>query len=95
MVLSRHQNAVTTKSKIKAQKVFKQIPSNFQGILLKKVRTWRTINERIRKMKQNEIESNMGIIKLEFRQKITNLEDRDPTYINGVCLKRVENLKLK
>lgn len=46
-------------------------------------------------MKQNEMESNMGIIKLEFRQKITNLEDRDPTYINGVCLKRLENLKLK
>ena len=46
-------------------------------------------------MKQNEMESKMGIIKLECRQKMTTLEDRDPTYINGVCLKRLENLKLK
>ena len=46
-------------------------------------------------MKQKEMESKMGVIKLEFRKKITNLEDRDPTYINWVCLKRLENLKLK
>lgn len=70
MLKNRYQNAVTTKNKIEHKEFFKQILSNFKEILLKRVRTLRTIHEIMgQKMKQSETEKKMGIIKMELDRK--------------------------
>lgn len=55
---------MTTENKIEPKKILKQISSNFQEILFKRIDIWRTTNEEIRKRKQNEMEEKMWISKI-------------------------------
>lgn len=83
---NRHQNVVTTENKIESKRIFKQIPSNFQEILFKRIDTWRTMNEEIRKRKQNEMEEKMGISKIKVENDKFGRKEKIQ-HIHNCCLK--------
>lgn len=62
-----HQNVVATEKHIELKTFFKQIPSHFQGILLKKSKDMEDDQWRNRKKKQNATEKKMRIIKIRWQ----------------------------
>ena len=79
---------MTTKNKIEYKEFFKQILSNLKEILLQRVRALRTTHENMKKkMKQNETEKKMGIIKIELDRKSQFAKQAKIQHTHNWCLK--------